>query len=166
MQQRKNPLLIVLGICGGCVLIGVIAVVIMGYMGYNKGKDLFSGTVQMATSMPKFMTDLQSKNYSAAASLADPAAPDALTASKLQKMEEAMEKKLGPMQGFSQQPSGQNQNTTTDPRTGQPKGMEFIYSYKVNYKKGTATATFDFKSEDYLHPSGRITSFKLEPDKE
>lgn len=165
MQKNKNPLLIVLGVCGGCVLLGIIAVAILFAMGYNKSKNLVKGSIAMAQNMPIFLNDLKVKNYDGAESLVDPSAQSTLSAAKIQKIEEAVEKKLGPMQSYSQTASSSTNNTTTNPGApGKMPAIEYVFTYPITYKKGTATATFKFNSKDMMNPSGKVTEFTLEPD--
>ena len=165
MQQKKNPLLIVLAACGGCLLLGVICLVVAGYFVKKSTSGLMSGTINMMTNMPKFLGDIKSSNYAAASTLIDPSVQDKYTADKLQSIEANVEKKLGPLQSYPRQFSKQNQTTNTD--TSKPGSMPtvaFTYTYPLTYKKGAATATFEFESKDVFHPSGLITDFKIEPD--
>jgi hypothetical protein len=160
MQQKKNPLLIVLGVCGGCVLLSVIIGGILVATVFHKGKGMIAGFGNMTQNMPKFMTDLQSKNYSGAAALIDPSVRAKLSADKIQHMEEAVEKKLGPLQSFSQQPIPVN--TETPP--GEVTTVVYEYQYTLRYQKGTAEARLKFKLQNGPGASGFITGFTLEPD--
>jgi hypothetical protein len=163
-QRQSNPWLIVLGVCGGCALLGIIAVVVLGAIGYNKGKDLIQGAVAMQQNMPKFLADIKSKDYNSAAALVDPSAQDKLSAANIQTMEENVEKQLGALKSYPKQFTSQNQSTSPDPTGKQVGGAEWQYGYSLTYEKGTATATFTFKTNDVLHPSGLITDFKIQPD--
>lgn len=147
------------------MLLGIIAVVIGGaYLG-TKGKGLMTGTMNMINNMPKFLGDLKTKNYAGASMLIDPSAQDKFTSDKIQKIEESVEKKLGPLQSYPRQFSSQNQTTNTDTaKPGQMPSIGYSYTYKLTYKKGTATATFQFQNKDMFNPTGLITDFKLEPD--
>ena len=72
-MRQKNPLLIVLGVCGGCALIAIIAVVGFGFFGYNKHQSvMFTGIITMEKNMPQFLTDVKSKNWEGAETLVDP----------------------------------------------------------------------------------------------
>ncbi len=164
-MRQKNPLLIVLSVCGGCLLIGIVAVVVLGALGINKGKGFATGIMSMVQDMPTFLKDLKSTDYAGAASLMDPSVRQKFTAEKIQHMEEAVEKKLGRMQSYPKQFESQDQSTITDPtRPGQMPAMVYTYKYNVIYEKGSATATFKFKMPDPLHPSGLISDFSLEPN--
>ena len=104
--RGKNPLLIVLGVCGGCVVLVIIGVVIMGALAAKTFSGLGQGIVKMTQTMPQFLGDLQTHNYSAAEGLVDPSAQDTLTAGKIKSMEEAVETKLGPLQSPSVKKKG------------------------------------------------------------
>ena len=56
--------------------------------------------------------------------------------------------------------------TTSRPSNvpGKMPGAEYTFTYPVIYQKGTATATFKFKSADVMNPTGKITGFTLEAD--
>jgi hypothetical protein len=163
MQQKKNPLLIVLAVCGGCVLVGIIIGVILVATVFRKGKGMFNGLANMSQNMPKFMMDLQSKNYSAAAALVDPSERVSLSAEKIQHMEEGVEKKLGPMQSFTQQPMPISTNSESSTPGVMPT-IVYVYQYKLTYQKGTATADLKVKLQNNSQTSGYISGFTLEPD--
>lgn len=172
--RGKNPLLIVLGVCGGCVLLVIIGVVVMGAIGVNMLKGVTSGAMDMVKNMPAFLSDLKAHDYTSAEALVDPAAQDKLTADKLKSMEESMEKKLGPMESFGTRPIQKSQNQVSAPGSnGQPTTIEQFYTMPVKYKKGNATATFKFVIDmtaaqkgdlSKMKMSGKINDFKLSPD--
>jgi len=158
-MRQKNPLLIVLGACGGCLLVGIIAFAVVIGIGWNKSKGAFNGIVGMAASMPVFLKDLKVKNYNGAAALIEPASQERLSSAKIQKLEETVEKKYGPLKSYSQQP---NYRTSSQPGTESGQiSVEYDYDYVMTYEKGTATATFRFVIPDLRHPSGKITDFTL-----
>jgi hypothetical protein len=159
MQQRKNPVLIVLGVCGGCLAIMRVGGIIM-YFTFGK---TFKGAVGMGMNMPKFMTAMKNHNYAEAESLVDPASQQTLTEAKLQKMEEAVEKQLGPLQSVPASQPAMEQSFTPGPN-GQPQGIVYTYHYTISYEKGTATATFKFKSDNVMNLSSLVHDFKLEAD--
>jgi len=174
-QKSSNPLVIILGVCGGCVLLVVIGVVVMGVIGVNAFKGVTGGIVTMTKTMPEFLGDLKSHNYSGAASLVDPSAQSNLSESKIKAMEESVEKKLGKLESYPRQFSSQSQNTMTTPGSGGGKAtmVEYVYTYPLTYEKGTATATFKFlldasgaQGGDFskMKLSGKVTDFKLQPD--
>jgi hypothetical protein len=174
-QKSSNPLVIVLGVCGGCVLLVIIGVVVMGVVTANAFKGVIGGTVAMTKTMPAFLEDLKNHDYSSAASLVDPSAQATLTESKIKSMEESVEKKLGKLQSYPRQFSSQSQNTMTSPGNagGKATMVEYVYTYPLTYEKGTATATFKFlldasgaQGGDFskMKLSGKVTDFKLEPD--
>ncbi|HLK56635.1 MAG TPA: DUF3887 domain-containing protein [Chthonomonadaceae bacterium] len=163
-QRQSNPWLIVLGVCGGCALLGIIAVVVLGAIGINKSKDLIKGAQAMEVNMPKFLTDLKSKDYASAAALVDPSAQDKLSADKIQALEESVEKQLGALKSYPPKPTNTESTTIPDPSGKPTAGAEWKFSYKLTYEKGTATATFAFKTTDVFHPSGLVTDFKIQPD--
>ncbi len=173
--RGKNPLLIVLGVCGGCVLLIVIGVVIMAVVIAPTVKGLAGGMVKMTQTMPAFLADLKSHDYKSAASLIDPSAQGRLTESKIRSMEESVEKKLGKMQSYGTAFSSTEQRKVSAPgdTTGQISMVEYIYSYPVTYQKGSATATFKFlfdasgaKTGDLskMKISGKVTDFSIQAD--
>ena len=171
-SRGKNPLLIVLGVCGGCVVLVIIGVVVMGALAAKTFSGLGTGIVKMTQTMPQFLGDLQTHNYRAAENLVDPSAQDTLTAAKIQSMEEAVEKKLGPLQSYPAKFSSQAQNQIAGPG-GQATKVEYVYTYPLTYQKGTATATFKFLLDasgaasgdlSKMKLSGKVTGFKLEPE--
>jgi hypothetical protein len=165
MQQKKNPLLIVLAVCGSCMALALIVGGVLFVTVMHKSKGLVSGTMNMMRNPPKFLADIKSKNYNGASALFDPTVQDKYTAAKIQQLEESVEKKLGPLQSYPPQFSSQNQTTNTDAsKPGSMPSMAYAYTYKLTYKKGTATATFQFENKDLFNPTGLITNLKIEPD--
>ena len=175
--RGKNPVVIILGVCGGCVLLVVIGFVVMGVIGANMFKNVIGGTVQMTKSMPSFLNDVKAHQYSAAASLVDPSAQATLTEAKIKSIEEGIEKKLGKLQSFPTSFSGQTVNKIAAPgdMPGSPSMVEYVYTYPLTYQKGNATATFKFlfdasgaKSGDFskMKMSGKVTGFKIDRDSE
>lgn len=162
-QKSSNPMMIILGVCGGGCLLAIVVIGILAYMGYQKGKGLINGSIAMTQNMPKFLNDLKNHDYPAAASLVDPESQQTLTADKIKAMEEGVEAKLGPLQSISTSPSGSSNNNSPG-ADGQPKSMEFQYRYKLTYEKGKATAHFTFRTNDPLKLSGLVSDFKIEPD--
>ena len=173
--RGKNPLVIILGVCGGCVLLVIIGVVIFGVVIGNAVKGVVGGAVAMTKTMPQFLSDLKSHNYSAAANLVDPSAQNRLTEDKIRAMEEAVEKKLGKMKSYPASFSGQSVNKVAAPgdSPASPSIVEYVYTYPVTYEKGAAVATFKFlldasgaKGGDMskMKMSGKVTDFKIQPD--
>jgi hypothetical protein len=168
VQQKKNPVFLFLGVCGGCVLIGVIGVGVLGVVGYNKGKGVIDGAVNMANNMPAFLMNLKAKNYEGAAALVNTQVAPELTAEKIKKIEEAVEKKLGPLESFPEKPESEQHSSSAsaDTKTGAQKmpTLEYTWKYRLKYKKGMATATFKFYESDILHMSGKVTGFDIQAD--
>jgi hypothetical protein len=173
--RSTNPLVIILGVCGGCVLLVVIGVIVITVIGANALKNVTGGVVTMTKTMPEFLGDLKSHNYSGAANLVDPTAQATLTEAKIKSMEEAVEKKLGKLQSYPRQFSSQSQNTKTSPGAAGGKAtiIEYVYTYPLTYEKGTATATFKFLLDasgaqggdiSKMKLSGKVTDFNLTPD--
>lgn len=165
-MRQKNPLFIVLACCGGFALLAIIAVVISGVFVANKSKDLFKNMMVQMETMPKFIGDLQAHSYTSAEVMVDPSVSTSLNAAKLQKLEEAAEKKLGPLSTFNQKPDNtQPEQTSVQPKPGDTMpGMTYGYTFTLHYKKGTARAHFEFKSNSVLKPNPMITAFTLEPN--
>ena len=170
--RGKNPLVIVLGVCGGCVLLVIIGVVIMGALAAKTFSGITAGAVTMTKTMPAFLAHLKAHNYKGAESLVDPSVQGTLSSDKIQSMEEAVEKKLGPLQSYPTRFTSQSTNQIAGP-SGQATKVEYIYGYPVTYKKGTATATFKFLFDasgaqggdlSKMKLSGKVTDFKLQPD--
>ena len=164
-MRQKNPLLIVLGVCGGCVLIGIIVFAVLAAIGMKKGGGMISGIKDMVKNPPIFLADLKAHNYLGAAAMIDPETRKTISAEKLQHLEEAAEKKMGPLQSFPQTFDSQSTNQELS-QSGELPTAEYIYKYTLTYKKGTAVATFKFKSKDVMHMTGMITDFTLEPVKQ
>jgi hypothetical protein len=161
MQPKKNPLLIVLAVCGGCILLGIIIGVIGFFAIAKKGGPMINGMGTMIKTMPTFILDLKSKNYGGAASLVDPAVSNDLSAEKIQQMEEAVEKKLGPMQSFSPNPVPLTSNPQTDASGSMV--FEYVYQYTLTYQKGTAKANLKFFLKNSSQGGGLVSGFTLEP---
>lgn len=172
--RGKNPLLIVLGVCGGCVLLVIIGVVVMAVLGVNMFKGIATGAVEMTKTMPAFLADLKAHDYNGCESLVDPSAKSTLTASKIRSMEEGVEKKLGKLKSYPTRPSDQGTKQISSP--GDPSArasiVEYIYTYPLTYEKGSATATFKFmfdasgaRNGDFskMKMSGKVTDFTLKP---
>ena len=169
--RQNNILLIVLGVCGGCCLLVVIAGAIFMFTIGNKVKKgfgavggIFSGAMTMSKTMPVFLTHLKAHDYKSAAALVDTDYQTTLSADKIKAIEEKVEKTLGPLQSFPTSPTGQTSNTSASPSGKELQSMEYVYTYQMTYKKGTATATFHFKAKDMSKFSGLVTDFKIEPD--
>ena len=167
--QKNNTLAWVLGICGGCVLLIVIGI---GVVALTAGKQISkaisvgttvgSGAVKMAKSMPVFLGNLKDHDYASAASQVDPASKETLSEEKIKAIEEKMESKLGKLKSFPKQFSQQSQNTTPPLSKDELPGIEYIYSYALQYEKGPATATFHFKTKDMSKFTGMVTKFTIE----
>jgi len=163
MQQKKNPLLIVLAVCGGCALLAIIVGVILSVTVMRKGKGLFTGFAGMTQNMPAFMIDLQSKNYTGAAALIDPSARSTFSADKIQQMEEAVEKKLGPLQSFRPTPALVSNDSQTEVGGSAPV-LVYVYQYTLVYQKGVARANLTFKLHNNAQDGGLVSDFTLAPD--
>ena len=158
-QRQTNPWMIVLGVCGGCALLGIIVAIIATL----SLKGIVKGSMDMVQNAPKFLTALKTHDYASAAALVDPASQATLNQEKIQSMETAVEKTLGSMKSFPQ--TFNNQQTSASPGgTGKAQSSDIIYSYTVTYEKGTATATFTYHISNPLQMSGLISNFKLVPD--
>jgi hypothetical protein len=173
--RGKNPLVIILGVCGGCVLLVIIGVVVMSVIAAKTFKNVFGGAVEMTKTMPAFLSDLKTHNYKGAANLVDPSAQGRLTEAKIKSIEDNVEKKLGKLQSYPQSPGGQTVNKVAAPgeSSANPSIVEYVYTYPLTYQKGTATATFKFlfdasgaKTGDMskMKLSGKVTDFKLQQD--
>jgi hypothetical protein len=174
--KGKNPLVIILGVCGGCVLLVIIGVVIMVFAGANMFKGIIGGAVQTPETTRKFVTAIENHDYTSAAAQVEPSAQGTFNAAKIRSVEEQVEKKLGPVQPGPVTPAGPASNTIPGPN-GKPQYMEYVYSIPIRYKKGTAIAAIHFRSDDLSGLSdmrdiskikipGKLTSFKITPDTE
>ena len=169
--RQTNPLLIVLGVCGGCALLVVIGFVALGVWGVNATKGLMGGAIQMPQTAKSFVTALEGHNYAKCASLVDPTAQSTLTADKIKSMEEQVESKLGPIQTSNFSPTSPMTNTIPGP-SGKPQYIEYIYQVPLQYKKGSGTLTLRFRSADLgngqdiskMKLSGKVTGMKIQPD--
>ena len=171
--QNKTLIAILIG-CGSCTLITVIAIVIIGFLSARALKTVqsaMSGVMTMSTTMPKFLTDLENKDYTSCAGYIDPSVQSKFTAAKIKSMADSMEKKLGKLKSYSPQTGGQTTKTVRA-ANGKPTQSQLIYSYPLIYEKGTATATFTFVmdastsngDQPNLKMSGKIYDFKLQVD--
>ena len=104
--RGKNPLVIILGVCGGCVLIVVIAVVVMGVMGANAFKGIIGGAMEGPETTRKFVTAIESHDYTTAAAQVAPSAQATFTEAKIKAEVEKVEKKLGPVEPAKVMPTG------------------------------------------------------------
>lgn len=174
--RGKNPLVIILGVCGGCVLIVVIAVVVMGVMGANMFKGIIGGAMQSQETTRKFVSALESHDYSTASAQFGPSASGTYTSAKLKSMEEQIEKKLGPIQTATVSSYAPTTNTIPGPN-GKPQYMEYVYTVPLRFQKGNAMASIHYRSDDLsgandmrdiskMKIPGKITSFKLSQDSE
>src|SRR5262249_15399436 len=93
-KRGANPLLIVLGVCGGCCLLGIIALVAIGIFGVNKAK-------QMDKSASLFLADLRDHKYAEARALLSPDGQAGLSESDLKAQEEQLEANLGPLKSWT-----------------------------------------------------------------
>ena len=137
--RGKSPLVIILGVCGGCVLLVVIAFAIMFVAGANMFKGIIGGAVQTPEATRKFLTAIETHDYTTAAAQIEPSARGTWTAAKIKAVEENLEKKLGPVQPTSMRQLAPASNTIPGPN-GKPQYMEYVYTVPMQYKKGTATA--------------------------
>jgi hypothetical protein len=168
VQKKQNPMFLALGVCGGCALLAILLIGVVGVLGYNKSKGVINGAMNMANNMPMFLTQLQAKNYEGAASLVNKQQAPELTAEKIQKIEENVEKKLGPLMNFPPKPESEEHSSSasTDGNTGKvgTPSLSYTWRYRLTYKKGTATAIFKFYEPDILHMQGKVTGFEIVPD--
>jgi len=174
--RGKNPLVIILGVCGGCVLLVVIGVVVMGWWTANAFKGIIAGAVEGPETTRKFVTAIENHDYDTAAAQVDPSVQSTITAAKIKAAEEQVEKKLGAVQPARVTPTGPSSQQIPGPN-GKPKYMEYVYSIPVRYEKGTATVSIHFRSNDMSTISdmkdiskikipSKLTSFKITPDTE
>lgn len=174
--RGKNPLLIVLGVCGGCVVLVVIGGVIMVVAGAKMFKGIISGAIETPQTTRKFVTALQSHDWATAQAQVAPSAQSTITVEKIQAAEEQIEKKLGPVKPMSQFSTQPVTNTIPGPN-GKPQYMEYVYNVPMRYEKGTATVSIHFRSDDLssmntsgdiskIKIPGKLTSFKITSDGE
>ena len=163
MQRPRSSAGPIIGICIGCVLIVVIGVVVIGYLGYNKSKGMFSGLIEQTKTVPAFVSDIKSHSFDAAETLIEPSAQLTLTSGKLKQIEESVEKKLGPMTSYDATNLSPNSHGTKSTTPGQTN-LTMRYEIPLTYKKGTGTAIIVFKSKDPFQISGKISEFKIEVD--
>src|SRR5437868_2976577 len=90
-RRSTNPVLIVLGVCGGCALLAVIAVVVFGFWVNAKAGPFLKRTITAA----QLSTDLQMHKYNNATKLLAPEAQQTYSAETLRKKIESLEKKYG-----------------------------------------------------------------------
>ena len=169
--RQANPLLIILGVCGGCALLVIVGFVGLGIWGVNATKGLMGGAFQMPITAKAFVNALENHNYTKAATLVDPSEQGTLTAEKIQSMEEQAESKLGKIQPSSYSPTSPGGNPVTGPG-GQGHYIEYVYQIPLTFQKGTATMTLRFRSADIgngqdiskMKLSGKVTGLKIQPD--
>jgi hypothetical protein len=168
--RGKNPLVIILGVCGGCVLLIVIGVVIFGVFIGQKVGGIMGGAMRVPVTTQSFVRALESHNYTAAAALVDPSAKSTLNAATIKAMEDQAEKKLGPIQKVAYSP-GQPMQKVVPGSNGALQSMELTYQIPLRFQKGDATATITFASApggdgalSGAKLSGLVTGFKLHPD--
>jgi hypothetical protein len=167
--RGNNPLVIILGVCGGCVLLLAIAVAVMVYAGYNMSKGLIGGAMKMPQTSLAFTKAIESHNYSRAAALVDPAYRSELPASKIQAIIEKEEHKLGPIQASGFTPSAPLTNQIAGPN-GRPQFIEYSYQIPLRFKNGSATGVLKFRSVPMgavpdiskMKLSGDVTGFSIQ----
>jgi len=172
--KNNNPLVIILSVCGGCVLlvgIGIFASVMWA-------KNTFGGITQAILEIPKtsqrFATAVENHDWSTAADQVDPSAKGTITAAKIEAAEMAVEAKLGPVEPTAVEAPTPVQSPVQK-GSGQPKYLEYTCSIPVKYKKGSATLAIHFKSGDLsgitsfndmskMKIPTKLTSFKISTD--
>jgi hypothetical protein len=172
-QKSSNPLVIILGVCGGCVLLVIIGVGVLVATGYNMTKGLIGGAVKMPQTASTFVKAIETHNYTKAASLVDPSSSATLSSDKIQAIVEQAEKKYGPIQQTQYLPSQPLQQTLPGP-SGRPQFIEYAYHIPLSFQKGSATGILKFRSEDMgsgqdvskMKLSGNVTGFKIQGDSE
>jgi len=128
--RSTNPIVIVLGVCGGCAAIAIIAGIAVTM--FSMKQPLFQRS--MATG--QFIAALTTHKYDAAESQLAAAAQASFPAEKLRKTEEGFEAQYGPYQRFSQ--SGMDITNQRDPNS-----LSEI-SYKLHYQHGSSNITLHF----------------------
>jgi hypothetical protein len=131
-KKSANPALIVLGVCGGCILLLVIGGVIGGlYINHAAGPF-----IQRTISAAKFTTNLKLQKYADAEQSLSPQIQQEYNADALQKKVAALEKKYGPMTGVAQV-------TNVDKSQPDPTKITTI-SYNLNFQNGVITLKMTF----------------------
>jgi hypothetical protein len=143
-RRNTNPLLIVLGVCGGCALIGVIALVIIGVVSF---KQPFT---QRIVATGQFMAAIKTHNYTAAETQLAGEARTNYPASKLQQIEDGLEQKYGPLENFLQ--AGVDMSDQHNPNS-----LSQI-SYNLRYQNGKSTITLNFNGDG--QQTGKITGLE------
>ena len=163
-RKRASPLVIGLGICGGCGLVAVIIVVALGMWAVTKSKGIIGGIVQQREQPILFFKAIKVHDYAAAENLMSLEGQKALPEDQLKKLCEDTEHKLGPLQGWSSQPeigSSSTDSTSYDDSTTHKESFIKHRPYHIFYQRGIATATFSFTSNTHLTWSKMISNFNI-----
>lgn len=159
-KRGANPLLIVLGICGGCVLLGVLATVALGFFSVRMGSKYLGAFEAQDTAATTFLTYLRDKKYDDAHRMMSPEAQQSFPVDTLTQLAQGAEKKLGKMQSWTQSEEAPDMQGGSS-----SKSMVIKHTYSVTYAKGKAVATFSFHSADPMNPGSVISDFDLQSDK-
>jgi hypothetical protein len=163
-RSGPNWLLIILGGCGGCAVLVVLATVLLGFWGIRVVQRFSKDFEAQKLSTDAFLTNLQQHRYNDAWSAMTQEGRQAMPVEKLREIAETAEKRLGPMQSWG---GAESVNASNDFETGTQTGArrELVVTYRraVNYKKGKMNAVFTFRGKDALHPETAISEFALRP---
>jgi hypothetical protein len=97
-RRNSNPILIILGVCGGCALVAVIAAVVLFVFVKQKAGSFLGRSVNAA----QFAVLLQKREFDRAESFLTPQAQQTYPVSVMRKKLDALEAKNGPLTGVAQ----------------------------------------------------------------
>jgi hypothetical protein len=125
-KRSANPLLIVLGVCGGCALVAVVATVI-GFVFLKNKAGAFLGRTIVAA---QFAAMLQGHQYDRAETFLAPQEQQTWPVDALRKKLSALEAKNGSLTGI-----GQVQNTQLQHGTDPNQIKDIVYN--LNFQNGS-----------------------------
>ncbi len=158
VRKSASPVAIGVGICSGCGLIAVIAIVALSMFAITKSKGILAGIAQQRKQPILFFKAIKVHDYAAAEKLMSPEGQKALPQAQLKKLCEDTEQRLGPLQSWSTRSSSSSSSNNSNPN----KTFLTMYrSYHVMYQYGGAIATFYFSSNSHLAWSRMIGDFNI-----
>lgn len=129
---KKSSMPVVLGVCGGCMVLAVIGMVVIGALGYKFGKS----TVQKSVNATLFLAYVKKHRYADAEQRIAPQVRDTYSAARLEEEFGKLEQQDGPLQSWNSASMSQiNSDNTASP---------FKMTFTLQYQKGSALLTFTF----------------------
>ncbi len=154
--KRNNGLWIGIGVCGGCLALVAVFVVILGMLGaagFRTAKQVTASLMQTTEVCETFLTDIKAHSYDKANASFSANGKQNFPSATLQEMAETLEKKNGALKTWTMAGSQTHSNNGA---------ATLEYTYALHYEKGEGIARFTFHRNLMKEGTSQIDAVEME----